>query len=190
MSENTTITVKLDVAGFYYGKTLAGVKKGATILDVMHRIAALGTDATDNGTRAALRFSSNHPRKFLDTIDISFTDTPKSRQVGQPNGYLNLTPGRYAASDFGQENVAITAGSAILAWQYYVNEATFENGKLKSIGSPLNGSATVPVGDRKIEPFGAYSLDRDCIVTWRLIVITTAGSPEEDVTYLDPRMVS
>jgi len=185
MSQTASLTVKVDIAGFYFAKTVPNVPFGSTILDVMSLIAEEGRDGpvpTDNGVRAQLRFSSNHPKRFLDTIDIAFADPPESRQKNQPGSYLKPVVGRYAATDFNGAEVAIAAGSAILAWQYYVNTATFEGGVIKSVGAPLNGSGANPDGTRIIEPFGGYKLERDALVTWRLITIATTGLVEPEPT--------
>lgn len=183
-----TFQVKLDVAGFYFGHTVS-VEGPLTVKALMEKVAGAQIIETDNGVRAKLRFSSNHPSRFLDTIDIFYLDAPKSRQRDQPGNYLNLKPGRYAATDFSQDSVQIGAGKAILAWQFYVNSAKFEGdplasklAKISAVGGPLNGSPAT--AERVIQPFGDFELKEDCLVTWRLIVIATEGDHETGASLL------
>lgn len=164
------IKVKLDIAGFYFSHTLV-VAQGTTLQAAMDQVVAR---TGDSDTQFTYGTANSGMRVFVDQIAIKFTEAaPQPRQSGL-DGYLDLTPGRYAARD--ETRVLTSAGVAELTWQYYANAAEFSGDDLGMVGRPLNRE---PDGKdpitRRIVEFSKFTLDQNCLVTWRLIAIMVAG---------------
>lgn len=171
MSITDPINVNIDIAGFFFSKTIV-VERNSTLFTAMSALQSAGSVVTDNGTKASLSFTTLNG--YLSKLGVKFADTPVPRQAGAD--YPSLTEGTYALEDgFIIDEPEKVAGVATLNWQFYVHAATFSNGKVNSKGGALNMITPTPTGpQRVITPLTGFPLNQDCLVTWRAIVIMYA----------------
>ncbi|MEM6482167.1 MAG: hypothetical protein AAF681_10000 [Pseudomonadota bacterium] len=173
-----TVTVSLDIAGFYFLAENVEVTKGATVKDLMKVVSEkkLGT----NG--ATLNFDTEiiEGKEFLDSISIEHNDKSAISRQSDDRVY---PAGVYASADekiiLGAEGLRspLLASSrnatGVLAWQYYVYDSS---------GVDLNRK----FGPRRVVPFsepftvkedGEDEVDRGLeagdTVVWRLVQIRT-----------------
>lgn len=177
------ITVKLDIAGFYYDIEVKIDPTGATVKTVLD--AALGV----NNARGATLISysedvyseSNGAERTIDSFKIKHTGgSAKSRQSGANAAVpaRQYADGLYELADNGTFNAAGRLVSLdptvnfVLAWQYYVYTPLFKD-ESRAAGSGVGSIPREIVGYSESGSRKAYTLVNGSTVVWRMVVIMT-----------------
>lgn len=162
------VTVKIDVAGFYYRKAGVVVPKNATVLDALAKARADDIDAhLKGGSGPILDFSiETGPTQGLFINEISILHSTDA--ISGQDAARKYPAGRYAYADdpVGVDPVTkrlIRTDALevpyVLAWQYYLYDS--EGRDLARAGN----------ASRHVEPASGKKLDQDVTIVWRLIAI-------------------
>ncbi|MEO0938943.1 MAG: hypothetical protein AAFY38_12390 [Pseudomonadota bacterium] len=183
MASKDTVPVTLDIAGFYFSKTVH-LPEGSTVEDLMKEVkktTSSQTPSLDFDTETILG------RRFVDSITIEHSEaTAQSRQKDKTTGvqrprvypagtYSNADEAvRFKDNDPDKPLIAVDRNkTGVMAWQYYVYDAD---------GVDVNRKS----GPRRIVPFSdpfttvdadgneqIRGLKKNDTVVWRLIMIRT-----------------
>lgn len=183
-----TITVHVDVAGFYYRGTVdkksVVIPKGASVLDAMSKARADNIAAFRSGKQGPiLDFSiEKGPSKGLFVNEISILHLQKA--VSRQSRERSYPPGRYAYADdpiklgddpdvAGKKRLRRSDGSElpyVLAWQYYLYD---------SDGRDL--ARKPPATSRTVVAAFEQFLHENVTIVWRLIAIFLEPSEPDGI---------
>lgn len=178
--ENNMISVTVDVAGFYFEKTVT-VDENASILNVMQAVK----EATSGPRGASLDFSveGTPPNDlFLDGLRITHRNgSAVSRQRPNSKSYPD---GVY---EFYDDDVEFVNGRLrrkhpngqffVNAWQYYVyDESRVDINRRAALNSPNDPTARTIVPLSRGPADGGVQLGNNFLIVWRLVAIALEPS--------------